>query len=297
MEHRGFKHFDEFEETDELNQDLQRTADLERDGATILYREKKPKRSFLFYFRIFIIALTIMGLVYCFGNLVLLEFRHVMEKFTKYMKENPYKGISLYVIFFIIGQQIFIPPGTFITFTTNTFMTIFGNYEGILVHFVIIYFSEHFAMILTYFIGKHMCGIGKILSKKIQYFDIFNALVVKKGAKITFLLRVCLILPYDVINYILSTTDIGLWDYFIGNHGFFIDFIVSTYIGISISNISGIGKTHAANIYQQIMLLIISLIIVFGVTCYIVKLAKKEFDGMIKAENNKKRMFNNPKLS
>lgn len=63
----------------------------------------------------------------------------------------------------------------------------------------------------------------------------------------------------------MSTTDIKLWDYFIGNHGFFIDFIVSTYIGISISNISEIGQSKAANLYQQVLVIVIGIVIVLGV--------------------------------
>lgn len=86
-------------------------------------------------------------------------------------------------------MQIFIPPGTFITFTTTTFMTIFGNYKGIFIHFVIIYFAEHTAMIITYFLGRHVCRIGDILAKRFEYFDVFNTLVVTKGARVTFLLR------------------------------------------------------------------------------------------------------------
>ena len=152
-----------------------------------------------------------------------------------YISVNPFKGILLYQVIFVIGMQIFIPPGTFIALTTPTFMKLYGGWQGIVFHFVIIYFAEHFSFMLTYFLGRNIWKIGHILSRNIKYFDVFNNILRVKGAKIIFLLRLCLIIPYDVINYIVSTTDIPLFDYFIGNHGMVMDFIVSTYIGVSVS--------------------------------------------------------------
>lgn len=50
----------------------------------------------------------------------------------------------------------------------------------------------------------------------------------------------------------MSTTDVPLWDYFLGNNGFVLDFIISTYIGISLSNISSMDS-HSKNFVQQIV--------------------------------------------
>jgi len=102
---------------------------------------------------------------------------------------NPVRGICIYSLAFICGMQIFIPPGTFITCTTITFMKMFGNVEGILVHLVVVWFTEHIGIFVTYFIGRYFIRVGDILAKRLEYFDIFNKIVITKGTKITFLLR------------------------------------------------------------------------------------------------------------
>lgn len=118
----------------------------------------------------------------------------------------------------------------------------------------------------------------------------------RKGAKIIFLLRLCLIVPYDVINYIVSTTDIPLFDYFIGNHGLLMDFIVSTYIGISISNVSSIDSKESG-FKQQILVLILGAIAVGGIIYYVIKTAQSEFDRLLKEEGKRGTMFDCEKLS
>ena len=203
------------------------------------------------------------------------------------MISNPVKGILTYSIAFILGMQIFIPPGTFITCTTITFMKMFGNVEGILVHLVVVWFTEHIAIFVTYFLGRYFIRIGDLFAKRLEHFDIFNKIVITKGTKITFLLRLCLILPYDIVNYIMSTTDIPLWDYFLGNNGFLLDFVISTYIGISISKISSMdsGNNQFVN---QIIFMGIGVIVMACILFFVVRIAKREFDQMIKSETYRK---------
>ena len=197
---------------------------------------------------------------------------------------------------FILGMQIFIPPGTFITITTPTFMKLYGPYKGIFIHLIIVYFTEHISIFVTYYIGRNFWRVGDFLSRKIEYFDAFNSILRTKGAKIIFLLRLCLIIPYDVINYVVSTTDIPLFDYFIGNHGLFMDFIVSTYIGISISNVSNIDS-KGSSFKQQIFIMILGAIVVGSIIYYVIKTAQTEFDRLLKEEGKKSTMFDCEKLS
>jgi len=131
-----------------------------------------------------------------------------MTKFTKYMQINPVEGIFFYSLLFIVGLQVFIPPGAFIAIVTPTFMTLFGSWEGILIHFLVIYVAQHIAIMLTFFIGRYFSSVGKSLAKKIEYFEVFNSLVTTKGIRITILMRLCLVIPYSVINYIMS-----MWEY------------------------------------------------------------------------------------
>lgn len=157
----------------------------------------------------------------------------------------------------------------------------YGNVNGIMIHFIIIYIAEHLGIFLSYYLGKHVLPIGDILAKRFEYFDVFNSLVSTQGIKITFLSRVCLVIPYAVINYIMPTTDIALWDYFIGNHGFILDFFVATYIGVSVDNITSIDS-KSDGLIRQVFPMAVGIILVLGIILYVVKLAQREFERMVK---------------
>lgn len=94
MEHRGFKHFEEFDEMDELNPYSEYTLDLEKDaGDRIKYKDRKSKWTTAYIIRLIILATLIMLVVYFLGNYLLLNFRLFMNAYTKYMIDNPFKGI------------------------------------------------------------------------------------------------------------------------------------------------------------------------------------------------------------
>mmetsp|Transcript_36165 Transcript_36165/g.35766 ORF Transcript_36165/g.35766 Transcript_36165/m.35766 type:complete len:96 (+) Transcript_36165:595-882(+) len=95
----------------------------------------------------------------------------------------------------------------------------------------------------------------------------------------------------------MSTTDIPLWDYFIGNHGFLIDFVISTYIGIFLSNLSKMdpdSKTFLTQITFMGFGVILTAIVLF----LVIRMTKREFDQMIKNESIKKSgRITGPKLA
>lgn len=85
----------------------------------------------------------------------------------------------------------------------------------------------------------------------------------------------------------MSTTDIPLWDYFIGNNGFLIDFVLSTYIGISLSNLSSIDPDSNSFINQMISMGV-GIILMGATLFFVIRITKKEFDQMIHEESYKK---------
>jgi uncharacterized membrane protein YdjX (TVP38/TMEM64 family) len=294
MERRSFEKMDKFAEEEELCNDY--TIGTEKDGSLIQFNKVEKKWSIGYILKLIAVGVVTVILVYFLGNWILGHFNLLMLEFSKFMKIHPVQGLFLYSIFFIVGMLVFIPPGAFIAVATSTFMNIFGNWQGILIHFMIIYVIEHLANFLSYFIGRNFSRIGENFARKLEYFDVFNNLVVKKGVRITFLMRACLIVPYSVINYVMSITDIGLLDFFIGNHGFIFDFIVSTYIGLSISNLSSID-TKTNDGYSQIIITVLGIAFVSGIIYYVVSLAKNEFNQMIMKEGLKKRLFTDSKYS
>ncbi|CAI2375605.1 unnamed protein product [Moneuplotes crassus] len=294
MAKRPIQQFHDLEDTEDFDE---YSLTLEKDISDIKFSERQKKWSKQFILKMLLAVICASITIYFLGSWIYMEFHRYMGMVNSYMLKNKTKGIFIYSIAFIIGMQVFIPPGTFITCTTITFMKMYGNVEGIFVHLILVIIIEHIGIFVTYFIGRYFIRIGDLLAKRMEYFDIFNKLVVTKGAKITFLLRMCLLIPYDIVNYIMSTTDIPLWDYFIGNHGFLIDFVISTYIGIFLSNLSKMdpdSKTFLTQITFMGFGVILTAIVLF----LVIRMTKREFDQMIKNESIKKSgRITGPKLA
>ena len=186
MAKRNLESFEEFEDTEDYDE---YSLTLGKDMSDIKFKERPKKWSRGFLLKLFLGVICASLVIYFLGSWLYMQFNHYMGMCNKYMISHPVKGIFIYSIAFIAGMQIFIPPGTFITCTTITFMKMFGNVEGIIIHLLIVVVIEHIGIFVTYFIGRYFIRIGDLLAKRMEYFEVFNKLVVTKGAKITFLLR------------------------------------------------------------------------------------------------------------
>lgn len=277
MNRRGFKELHE-QDSDEYEEYVLTSG---RNRNIIHINESPKKWSKFDICKTISICFVAAVFLYFFGSWMYLRFDNFMKMYTKFMQENPVEGIILYILFFMLGHQIFIPPAAFVTVTTPTFMSLFGTFQGIFIHFLIIYVAEHSAFFISYYLGRYCCRIGEVLSKRVEHFDVFNNMVTTQGIKIVFLLRCTLVIPYTAINYILSITDVSLFDYFVGNHGFILDFIVATYVGVSLSSINSID-TKSDSMLAQIAPKAIGIIFVLGIILYVIRLAQKEFERMVK---------------
>mmetsp|Transcript_8999 Transcript_8999/g.10164 ORF Transcript_8999/g.10164 Transcript_8999/m.10164 type:complete len:96 (+) Transcript_8999:588-875(+) len=85
----------------------------------------------------------------------------------------------------------------------------------------------------------------------------------------------------------MSTTDIPLWDYFVGNNAFLLDFVISTYIGVSLSNLSNMDS-ESNSFIRQMVLMGAGIVVMAAVIFFVVRIAKREFDQMIKSESYRK---------
>ena len=66
------------------------------------------------------------------------------------------------------------------------------------------------------------------------------------------------------------------------------DFIVSTYIGVSVSKVSSMNS-GSSNLSSQILFMIFGTIIVFGIIWYVIRTAQNEFDRLVYEEGKKKK--------
>eukprot|EP01084_Bolivina_argentea_P198525 339924_1 len=100
------------------------------------------------------------------------------------------------------------------------------------------------------------------------------------GFKVTFLLRLSPITPYNVFNYLMGLTSVSICDYMCACVGMIPDAIVYCFIG---GDIASIAKLSSVGFKSHPILLIVTIVCtvaaIFGL-CYVTYAAKKEFDKM-----------------
>lgn len=123
-----------------------------------------------------------------------------------------------------------------------------------------------------------MFGLNK--SKKFQGFE--RALV-NSGWKFQFLIRVCPISPFNVMNYLIGLTEVSLWDNAIGMTGIVIPLSYEVYVGTQLKVLKDINKEHSdGNNTMKYVMIGIGILWGLALICYITHKAKKEIDKLMK---------------
>lgn len=79
--------------------------------------------------------------------------------------------------------------------------------------------------------------IYRQIARENAYFKGINKACHSHGVYLTFLLRVSAMLPYFLVSYLLSVTDIKLPHYLVGNLGFLVPSMLYMYLGASAKEI------------------------------------------------------------
>ena len=96
-----------------------------------------------------------------------------------------------------------------------------------------------------------------------------------EGLKLIFLLRLCPLIPFNALNYMMGLTDIQVTHYILGNVGMIPGTIVYVFVGTTISSIaeaaSGTNKSTAA-----LVLLIVGSVLACAGIIWVSIIAKKK---------------------
>ena len=74
-------------------------------------------------------------------------------------------------------------------------------------------------------------------AKKYKYLLAFDQAIEVEGLKLAILMRSCPLIPFNVQNYLLGATSIGLRDYIIGGIGMYPWIVAFLFFGTTVSNI------------------------------------------------------------
>lgn len=251
-------------------------------------KRKKRQTRIIVTFLIIVMAI-IIGV---FFIMVTMKYRKPMSKgfakgldwFTEWLQDNKIVGFMLYTLIFTLGTLWFAPIWLLIVGGTFAFTRAYGFYEGIALIFLWSYIALHLGAFLALFFGSKLWrGWKGKLQSKVKYIDVFNFLAKSRGIKITFLLRLAVIFPITLVNFIMAFTEIKIWEYFIGNHAMLPEIWINIYIGWSMKDFYDnmeSGKQKGSTL--KLVSAITGLVWVIIAITYISYVAKTEYKQMLK---------------
>ncbi|KAK8928219.1 hypothetical protein KSP39_PZI017311 [Platanthera zijinensis] len=226
--------------------------------------------------RISFVLLLITAFVTAF---VTLPVEKVLKDFLVWIQDNlgPWGPVVLAISY--IPLTVLAVPASI--------LTLGGGYlYGLPLGFVADSLGATFGATAAFFLGRTI-GRPYVISKLKDYpkFQAVAIAIQRSGFKIVFLLRLVPLLPFNMLNYLLSVTPVGIWEYIMASWlGMMPITLAFVYVGTTLKDLTDV--THGwSEISPSKWVLIISGFVVSGVLMVCVtKVAKASLEKAL-AEN------------
>lgn len=218
---------------------------------------------------------TIIILVVLFRDDILEK----MNDFMEIIQEHPMKTIFIYFLLMTLMISASVPSAIPQVSGSYLFVQAFGFLEGFLVMIVVDYFSMLIGWVPPFLFARYLLKswVKDYTSDKPKMMALGRALS-KNAKKLVALMRWWALTPYVVFNIVCGITDMSVIDYSIGNLAIIFCDGPYIYIWCSISKISSGIEEASTGAIIELIVIIISIIIVFGVAYYVYKIAQGEAD-------------------
>ncbi|CAI2366749.1 unnamed protein product [Moneuplotes crassus] len=205
------------------------------------------------------------------------EIKGFADDYIRFMKDEPFLAILLYMLAYIGTRPICIPATLFILFGAYIFGEAFGFLAGFFIFVVVDYISLLVGTSLAFLNGRYLFKncVQSMIKKRKKLMALSEALS-HNAKKLVFLLRICSLTPYYIFNYVCSVTNMSWTDYFIGNLGIILCDAPYIYVCASISDISEVEDSSSNLGVWYYVIIAISILIVIVVIILVYFLAKKE---------------------
>ncbi|CAI5962303.1 unnamed protein product [Closterium sp. NIES-64] len=205
---------------------------------------------------------TVLVIGFVVVGLVAINVEQLLKSFLLWLKNDVGVWGPVIMALAYIPLNILALPGAI--------LTLGGGYVfGLLVGFVADSLGSTAGATAAFLVGK---TIGRsYVSAKLKEYPQFQPVahaISKSGFKIVLLLRLVPILPFNVMNYVLSVTPISLSSYVLASWiGMMPITFTFVYLGTTIKDISEIGSPGAAGASQWVILLHVASSPIFPYLC------------------------------
>lgn len=222
--------------------------------------------------RCFLLCLLILAIICAF---VTLPIEEMLKDFVLWLKHVGPWGPFIMAVAYIPLNILALPA---------SILTLGGGYVfGLKVGFAADSIGSTVGATAAFLVGKTLCR-SYVSAKLKEYpqFQIITHAISKSGFKIVLLLRLVPILPFNVMNYVLSVTPISVGSYMLASYiGMMPVTFAFVYLGTTIKDISEIGSPEAALGPAHWWMLGIGLVLTVLSTVLITRVAKDALEKAI----------------
>lgn len=216
-------------------------------------------------------AIRVVAIAVVVGLLVVAgrQLGGYVPRFAEWVQQQGVAGAAAFVLGYAIATVAFV-PGSLLTLAAGA---VFGITQGTLLVFIGATIGETAAFLLA----RH--ALRRQVEQRIRQDERFARLddaIAREGRKIVLLLRLSPVFPFNLLNYALGLTRIGVRDYIIASIGILPGTLLYVYLGKVIGDVAAIssGAVQPAGAGYWIVLTI-GLLATIAVTILITRLARK----------------------
>lgn len=219
--------------------------------------------------------------------IIMMEYFYTdeIDKFMHKYKNDPTELVLIFLLIYIVGCMMMVPPNGVLITLAYTFEKVWGAFWGTVYAVIFNFFAQHIAHLVTFFLGRYAFR-DMIYTKMIRFkkFFVLNSSIRSHGTYIHFLARCSFMCPHPLLSYALSVTDINVRQFINGNHSILPLSFLYIYIGTSAGSLSEtLGKKGYFWDKAELYYFILSIILLFVMIYFIWGMVAKEV-GRFEAE-------------
>jgi len=200
-----------------------------------------------------------------------------LKDFLEWIKDHPVQGPFFLTLLYVLCT-IFFVPGSVLTIGAGVAFkqAYVSTWKALLVGLVSVWIGASLGATVAFFLSRYVFSdFFQKFSKKYPIMDAINRAIHKEGLKLMLLLRLCPVLPFNAMNYLMGITSVEAKDYIFGCVGMIPGTLVYVFVGTTISDIADTAKGKSENNTLILVFLIVGSIIGCGGIIYISMVAKR----------------------
>jgi uncharacterized membrane protein YdjX (TVP38/TMEM64 family) len=186
------------------------------------------------------------------------EVSEATQNFLEWIRKHPVSGPLVLVLFFIVAVVLCVPGSLMAVGAGWAFQHAYQKtWLAMLIGSSSVWLGawvgSNIAMLLGRFVLRDT--VSKMLNEN-ELMSAIDKALLTDGRRLTFLIRLCPLVPYNVFNYMMGATGVSFVDFAIAGLGMIPEVIVCVFIGTTISSITDVASGNYEKGPAGIILLI-----------------------------------------